>query len=375
MASIQENLSVWNGSYDWTQEGNEWSSAWGGPEAEWFGSLLPRINAFVPVGTILEIAPGYGRWTHYLKDHCENLILIDLAEKCIEACKKRFSSSSHITYHVNDGRSLESIPDESIDFAFSFDSLIHAEADVLEAYLSQLAKKLKPNGRGFIHHSNLGMYSELVALTKQAPPESRQQLIEKGELIDLVAWHAESMTAKLFEEYCDRAGMQCISQELINWFNKYLIGCLSVFTPKDSVWARPNSVFENPNFMDEVKMIETRSRLYSTSPFYECFHDGANEDRVWGWAWDKHHPNSTVAVDIYYDDELIASGLEASGYRSDLTSYTRDGGYHAFDHKLPARPRDGRPHRVSVRISATGLNAYGSPKIVMDSPKAPDPSE
>ncbi|MEK6280890.1 MAG: hypothetical protein AABN95_11100 [Acidobacteriota bacterium] len=29
---------------------------------------LPRIHPFIPVGTILEIAPGYGRWTHYLKD-------------------------------------------------------------------------------------------------------------------------------------------------------------------------------------------------------------------------------------------------------------------------------------------------------------------
>ena len=109
MPSIEENLSVWNRSYDWSQEGDEWSSAWGGPEAEWFGTILPRIHALIPAGTILEIAPGFGRWTHYLKDHCERLIVVDLSEKCIEACKTRFSSSAHITYHVNDGRSLEMI--------------------------------------------------------------------------------------------------------------------------------------------------------------------------------------------------------------------------------------------------------------------------
>ena len=36
------------------------------------------------------------------------------------------------------------IQDKSIDFVFSFDSLVHAEAEVIEAYLNQLAMKLQP---------------------------------------------------------------------------------------------------------------------------------------------------------------------------------------------------------------------------------------
>lgn len=369
MPSIEENLSIWDGSYDWTANGNEWSSAWGGSAAEWFGTLLPRIHPSIPVDTILEIAPGYGRWTHHLKDYCERLIVVDLALKCIEGCKERFSSSSNITYHVNDGRSLEMIPDESIDFVFSFDSLIHAEADVLEGYLRQLARKLKPNGRGFIHHSNLGMYSELVALTKQASRESRELLMERGELIDLSAWHAESMTARLFEEYCDRSGMQCTSQELINWFNKYLIGCLSVFTPKASVWARPNRVFENSKFMDEVKMIEALSQLYSTSPSFECFHDGATGERVWGWGWDKYDPTTKVAVDIYDGETLIAANVEASQYRPDIVSYTRDHGFHAFVFEVPDTLKDGRPHSIRVKVAGSGVEAFGTPIVFTAPPK------
>ena len=34
------------------------------------GTIFPRIRECLPVGTILEIAPGFGRWTHYLKDYC-----------------------------------------------------------------------------------------------------------------------------------------------------------------------------------------------------------------------------------------------------------------------------------------------------------------
>jgi 16S rRNA A1518/A1519 N6-dimethyltransferase RsmA/KsgA/DIM1 with predicted DNA glycosylase/AP lyase activity len=51
----------------------------------WRGMLRPRINAWVPTGTILEIAPGFGRWTRFLKDVCDRLVVVDLAERCIEA--------------------------------------------------------------------------------------------------------------------------------------------------------------------------------------------------------------------------------------------------------------------------------------------------
>ena len=137
MGTISENKRLWT-DYDWQQQGDEWSAEWGTTEILWWGTIRPRIHAFVPTGTILEVAPGVGRCTQYLKDLCQHLTVVDLTDRCIEACKERFSSDSHITYHVNDGKSLEMIPDHSVDFVFSFDSLVHVEADVIEAYLSQM---------------------------------------------------------------------------------------------------------------------------------------------------------------------------------------------------------------------------------------------
>src|SRR6266478_5857216 len=107
--------------YDWKQAGEEWSEPWGASEAQWNGTIFPRIRDCVPTGTILEIAPGFGRWTHFLKDLCQQLVVVDLSTKCIEACQARFADCTHITYHVNDGKSLAMIADESIDFVFSFD--------------------------------------------------------------------------------------------------------------------------------------------------------------------------------------------------------------------------------------------------------------
>jgi 2-polyprenyl-3-methyl-5-hydroxy-6-metoxy-1,4-benzoquinol methylase len=264
MPTIEENQQTWDENYEWAKQGDEWSSSWGGAEAQWVGAILPRIHALMPTGTILEIAPGFGRWTNYLRTYCDRLIVVDLSEKCIKACQQRFATDSHVEYHVNDGKSLAMIPDNSIDFVFSFDSLVHAEADVMETYLSQLATKLKPNGVGFIHHSNLGKYQQAFSIVENIPSEMRAEIVNKV-LLEPTHWRAPSMTAKLFEEYCDRANLQCIGQELVNWGNEgLLIDSFSLFTPKDSTYSRANQVVENLAFMKEADSIERLAHLYAT---------------------------------------------------------------------------------------------------------------
>src|SRR5436190_704548 len=154
MATIEDNRSFWGDTYSWPEAGDEWSRHWGSARMQWYGSLLPRVSAFVPADTILEIAPGFGRWTAFLKDLCKQLIIVDLSEKCIDRCRQRFADCSHISYAVNDGKSLEMVVDGSVDFIFSFDSLVHAEDMVLKAYVAEFANKLRPDGAAFVHHSN-----------------------------------------------------------------------------------------------------------------------------------------------------------------------------------------------------------------------------
>ncbi|MEK6333507.1 MAG: class I SAM-dependent methyltransferase [Acidobacteriota bacterium] len=258
MPTIERNRSLWS-EYDWSQRGEEWSVAWGGSQFQWQFSILPRIQSFLPAGTILEIGTGWGRWTNYLKHECDELIGVDLSPNCIEYCRERFADDRHLSLHINDGNSLAMVPDGSIDFVFSFDSLVHAEADVLSAYIVQLAKKLKPDGVGFIHHSNLGAYRFYYSM-KRMIPKGRGLLWRMG-LLDNDGLRALSMSAEAFEECARNAGLKCISQEIINWASKRLIDCISIFTPAGSKWARPNVVTQNPNFMKEAEDIRNRSGL------------------------------------------------------------------------------------------------------------------
>jgi SAM-dependent methyltransferase len=262
---VDRNLANWSSAWDWSQQGDEWSAPWGGTPALWHGALLPRIHSFVPAGTILEIAPGYGRWTQYLKDLCERLVIVDLTQGCIDHCRERFAEAANIEYHVNDGRSLAMIEDGSIDFAFSFDSLVHAESDVLGAYLEQLARKLTPDGVGFIHHSNIGSYPVLTKLAHRVPGRVVGPLVRRGALINIVAWRAESVTADSVAAQCESAGLSCAGQEKINWeAGRYLIDTLTVFTRRGSRWDRPREIVSNPLFTDEAKRM---ARLYAATSF------------------------------------------------------------------------------------------------------------
>ena len=265
MPDVEQNRSVWQRTWDWSSEGDEWSRWWGGTNALWFGALLPRLHSLIPTGTILEIAPGFGRWTQFLKDVCERLVIVDLTERCIEHCRERFAAATNIDFHVNDGRSLAMVADGSIDFVFSFDSLVHAERDVIDAYLLELASKLKPDGIGFIHHSNAGAYHAATALSRRTPERIRRPLVNSGVLLDVYAWRAESGTADAFVTGCERAGLACIGQEKISWeHGRFLTDTLSLFTPRGSKWDRPLRVVRNPSFTGDARRM---TRLYASTSF------------------------------------------------------------------------------------------------------------
>ncbi len=258
MGTIAENLNLWDKAYEWKNEGDEWSEWWGNSRAQWTGSLFPRIDPFVPCDIILEIGPGHGRWTQYLKSYCRKLQIVDLSPTCVEACRNRFGENSGVEYYVNDGKSLDMIEERSIDLAFSFDSLVHVEADVIRGYLGSLATKLSTNGVGFFHHSNLADYRDYFELCRKIPEPIRNILIEKH-FIDHHHYRGASVSAEVFEKACLEVGLVCLSQELIGWDSTRLIDCLSTFTSKDSKWCGSSQVRPNRHFMLEAKLIKARA--------------------------------------------------------------------------------------------------------------------
>jgi ubiquinone/menaquinone biosynthesis C-methylase UbiE len=149
---VLENTLKWD-HYRWEHGENEWT-----PSAQWKQSVIDHVmlKNVAPDCTVLEIGPGFGRWTRKLVEISRRLIVVDISIKCIEHCKKVFGENDNIEFHLNDGRSLEFIAADSIDFVWSFDVFVHIEPMDVDRYLSEFHRILKKDGRIIIHHGIIG---------------------------------------------------------------------------------------------------------------------------------------------------------------------------------------------------------------------------
>ncbi len=253
MPTIDENKRMWESGYDWSEGGDEWSKPWGGTRNVWEHVIFPRIKPFLPARTIVEIAPGFGRWTQFLKDHCQRLIAVDLSSTCVDSCTRRFADHPHVVVTRNDGRSIPIAENASVDLVFSFDSLVHADEKTLGAYLQEIARVLAPKGAAFIHHSNLGQYQTVLALAGKLPRWALRTA-HKAELLPSLHWRDASITAKWFGSACRQSGLSVVRQELVNWLNRptYLLDC---FTTIGLSSVKAGQVFHNRSFMREAEQI------------------------------------------------------------------------------------------------------------------------
>lgn len=158
MPSIEWNRRTWGRDHQWDEGGDEWSNMaahCGAPYADWKQAvleafLLPYVGADRDA---LEIAPGHGRWSETLVERCRSVVLVDINPECIDACRERFAAESTVAYELNDGTALAGA-DGSVDVVWSFDSFVHMDPDVIDAYLREIARVLRPGGYAVLHHAD-----------------------------------------------------------------------------------------------------------------------------------------------------------------------------------------------------------------------------
>lgn len=238
MPSVQENLQFWS-VYDWKLEGNEWNVGYGGTRAAWQWAILPRIQRFVPCEHMLELAPGHGVWTEHLRPFARRMTLVDLTPRCIEFCRGKFGEDN-MTYIVNDGRTLPGVADGSIDFVFSWHSLVHAEHDVMRSYVKEMQRVLRPGGFGLIHHTN---YAEFAVEKNGRPPLPNDH------------WRGSDMSAEKFRNDCAEFGLRCVYQELVPWGCIEPVDCFSLVQRLRPGQGMTQAVVdENPFFWHHIRL-------------------------------------------------------------------------------------------------------------------------
>ena len=125
-------------------------------DEQWRKVIWPIIEGS-DFSKVLELACGRGRNTAKLLQHTQDIDLIDINATNIEACRARFATSkANIRYHVTDGNHFRMVPDASITFGYSWDSMVHFDKFVVRDYLFEFSRALRPGGTAFLHTSNYG---------------------------------------------------------------------------------------------------------------------------------------------------------------------------------------------------------------------------
>ncbi|MDP9120205.1 MAG: hypothetical protein M3O15_02370 [Acidobacteriota bacterium] len=119
------------------------------------------------------------------------------------------------------------------------------------------------------------------------------------------------------------------------------------------------------NLAGTETVLGTRS-LTCAVPSFGGSLDGADCNRLAGWAWDSAQPSSPITVDIYDGTTLIATVL-ANAFRQDLLSAGLGNGRHAFFFPTPASLKTGAAHSVTFRVGGAA-NVLGGATITCSAP-------
>lgn len=146
---------------------------------------------------VVDLAAGHGRNSAKLRDVAGEIVIVDINEECLAACRTRFAGDDRFSFVKTDGASLRGIADGSVSLVYSFDSMVHFEREVVGAYLKEAHRVLEPGGRGFFHHSN---YTGNQGGDFKRSPHWRNY-----------------MSLDLFARYASEAGLILTSSLAIDW--------------------------------------------------------------------------------------------------------------------------------------------------------------
>lgn len=155
----------------------------------------------------IEIACGRGRHVPQYVNLANRITLVDVLEKNIEYCKKRFVNNTNIQYYVNNGHDIHDLADNQYSSIFSYDAMVHFEFIDVYEYLKDFYRVLKNGGMALIHHSNNTDYKVSF---------------------DTGAHSRNYMGKDLFAFLAYRAGFEVLSQKVIDWGGVKDLDCISL---------------------------------------------------------------------------------------------------------------------------------------------------
>lgn len=163
-----------------------------------WGAESPFLEQFKKLNleNVIELACGRGRHVLNYREKAGTITLVDILEKNISFCERRFGNEN-MQYYCNNGYNLEKLESEKYTALFCYDAMVHFEMMDIYEYLKDIHRVLVPGGMALIHHSN--NTSDYKASFNNAP-------------------HGRSFLSKdIFAYLAYRTGFKVLQQKVIDW--------------------------------------------------------------------------------------------------------------------------------------------------------------
>ncbi len=114
---------------------------------------------------VLEIGPGRGAWSKaFLHRNCRKLYAVEVADAEHTHFWEYVGEDPRAEYIVVNDLSLSGVPDDSIDFFFSFGVFCHLKPEMCQEYLHSIHRTMKRASRGFLMIADFDKYERCRAL-------------------------------------------------------------------------------------------------------------------------------------------------------------------------------------------------------------------
>src|SRR4051794_9676035 len=120
-------------------------------------------------GRVLDFGCGAGRLSQALAEHAEEVVGVDVSASMLDTARALDRSGGRCTFVLNEAADLRAFADASVDLVFTERVLQHLPGALVEAYLGEFLRVLRPGGVAVLHCTTRPLWTSRGIVWRVAP--------------------------------------------------------------------------------------------------------------------------------------------------------------------------------------------------------------
>jgi SAM-dependent methyltransferase len=130
---------------------------------------LARLGLPTTWPRVLDFGCGAGRLSQALAEHAVEVVGLDVSAPMLDTARSLDRSGGRCTFVLGEDPDLRAFPDESFDLVFTERVLQHLPEPVVERYLAEFVRVLRPGGVALLHCPTRPLWTARGIVWRVAP--------------------------------------------------------------------------------------------------------------------------------------------------------------------------------------------------------------